>query len=173
MRQFAILFVSILFFAWPDSVYSGELFKSDKLKFEIEFPAKPQQKVTTRSFTSGDAQTVRFKSIGKKIRPSIGVTIFSRDAFTPEEVARGLELSGQRQVSGLNGKIVSRTDLENNGFPGKETVIEGSIQGRTFFYRAQTYYAGNRQYILSVAAQTLAGVKGPADSYFASFKLLQ
>ena len=171
MRKLALLFTLMLLTGWPEFAYSGELFKSDELKFEIEFPAKPTQQSITQTFTSGEAQVVRFKSIGKKLRPAITVTVFARNAFTQIETAAGLQLSGQRQASQFNGKIVSRTDLEVDGIAGKETVIEGNSQGRTFFYRAQTFYAGNRQYVLSVAAERLESVTAPADSYFASFKL--
>ncbi|MGI9416065.1 MAG: hypothetical protein ACR2PM_20510 [Hyphomicrobiales bacterium] len=171
MRNLVILFVLMLCTAWPGTAYSGELFRSDELKFEIEFPAKPERQSRSQTFASGDAQIVRFKSIGKRLRPSISVTVFSRGAFTREEAATGLELSGRRQADRLNGTIVSSKALNVNGIAGRETVIEGAYQGRAFFYRAQTFYAGNRQYLLSVLAQKLEDVSAPADDYFASFKL--
>ena len=170
MRTLAVPFVLALFAAGSVTAHASELFKSDELKFEIQFPAEPQRKSRTQMFASGEAQIVRFKSIGETLRPSISVTVFSRGPFTKEEALAGIAQSGLRQAAALNGTVVSQKDLMVNGFAGKETVIEGLTNGNKFFYRAQTFYAGNRQYVLSVAAAELQGVTTPANGYFDSFK---
>ena len=153
------------------SAHAAETFRSEELKFEVLFPSAPKKQSTTQNTVAGPAKMFRFKSAGNKLSPAMSVTVFSRAPFSKQEAASGLEMSGVQQAERFNGKFVSRKDLQVNGIAGKETVIEGMFQGRTFFYRAQTFYAGNRQYILSVIGGSLEVVSAPADAYFKSLKL--
>lgn len=151
--------------------HAAETFRSEELKFEVLFPSAPKQQSKTHNTVAGKARMFRFKAGGKELSPAMSVTVYSRGPFSKQEVATGLEMSGVQQAQRFKGTFVSRKDLELNGFAGKETVIEGVFQGRKFFYRAQTFYVGNRQYILSVLGGSLKDVSAPADVYFKSLKL--
>ena len=168
--------VAVLAIVWAAtnatlSVQAAETFRSEELKFEVLFPSAPKKQSKTHNTVAGKARMYRFKSGGKELSPAMSVTVYSRGPFSKQEVATGLEQSGVQQAERLQGTFVSRKDLKLNGFAGKESVIEGVFQGRKFFYRAQTFYVGNRQYILSVLGGSLEAVSGPADVYFKSLKL--
>jgi len=166
-----LVFLCVAIAAEAVSARAAETFRSEELKFEVSFPSTPKKQTTTQNTASGQAKLIRFKATGKKVSPAMSVTVYSRAPFSKQEVTTGLEMSGVQQAERFNGKFVSRKDLRVNGFAGKETVIEGVFQGRTFFYRAQTFYVGNRQYILSVIGGSLEAVRAPADGYFKSLKL--
>ena len=150
---------------------AAETYRSEELKFEVLFPSAPKKQSKTHNTVAGKARMFRFKSGGEELSPAMSVTVYSRAPFSKQEVATGLEMSGVQQAERFKGKFVSRKDLKLNGFVGKESVIEGVFQGRKFFYRAQTFYVGNRQYILSVLGGSLEAVSAQADVYFKSLKL--
>lgn len=171
MKPLTILFAAVLFATGFAPAHAGQLFKSEELKFEIQFPTEPQRQTRTQTFTSGDAQIVRFKAVGEGIRASMSVVVFARGEFSPQEAAAGIEMSGRQQAAGMNGEILSQRDLTINGFAGRETIIKGKVGEHVVFFRAQTFYAGNRQYVFSVIERTLEAISEPADGYFSSFKL--
>ena len=175
MRHF--LKVTVLAIVWAATsasmlnVQAAETFRSEELKFEVLFPSAPKKQSKIHNTVAGKARMYRFKSAGKELSPAMSVTVFSRGPFSKQEVATGLEQSGVQQAERFKGKFVSRKNLRVDGFAGKESIIEGVFQGRKFFYRAQTFYVGNRQYILSVLGGSLEAVGAPADVYFKSLKL--
>jgi hypothetical protein len=89
----------------------------------------------------------------------------------PEKILDGASLG---MVSHINGKLVRETKIEIEGYPGRELLIEVTIQaGVPGTVKGRVFLVGNRIYqMMWIAPKGQASLKA-LDDFLQSFRLLQ
>ncbi|MCG8355557.1 MAG: hypothetical protein MI920_08310 [Kiloniellales bacterium] len=95
---------------------------------------------------------------------------FEREAFTDDEITRGLDQSRQRIVARFKGKLVREERLAPDSYRGSAQLVEFLADGQTLYFRNRVFFVGHRQFQLSVIGSESEVLSEAADGFFESFR---
>jgi hypothetical protein len=142
-------------------------FTSRECGFSASFPGEPKKSVKKQP--GGDETAFDAQAAGGFIR--YGVTCGEQPAALSPEQAKAYF---DAVAAGFDRKSVKpQRDIELNGYPGRELVVEMNERGLKTVVTNRLYVVKNRRYHLMVVAVKSQEKEAEAQKFFDSFKLLE
>jgi len=153
-------------------------FVQDTPKYKIAFPKKPQEQTIPVQTALGELKTHLFSC-----EPSVGgseenyayimaVTDYPESSVSSDKkdmIDKFFRGSIDGSVKNVNGKLLSETSIELNGYPGREIKID--IQNGQAVITMRDYLIKNRMYMLQVINDGKKGHDAALGKFFSSFSL--
>jgi hypothetical protein len=149
------------------------VFTSEQGKFSISMPGTPKEQTQNVDTVAGKIDWIMYVVEQDNAAYAASYADFPAHIVAASDPQHLLDGGIGGMVGNVNGKLLSRQNIDLDGYPGQEIVAEAKLKDpNDATLKSRTYLVNNRLYLIMVVALRGKVSSTEIDRFLQSFKLM-